>query len=95
MASFPRADRCSHVLYSTQSRGRAWEPWRQKTFAQWHGTGNVPAELRKRTEMDAAYEKMLDPIAGSPTTGKSVVGIIFFLWIIFVEQVETKWNNAF
>ena len=31
---------------------------------------------RERTEMDAAFEKMLDPIAGSPATGKSVAGII-------------------
>ena len=29
-----------------------------------------------RTEADAAFEKMLDPIAGSPATGKSVAGII-------------------
>ena len=28
--------------------------------------------------MDAAFEKMLDPIAGSPATGKSVAGIIIF-----------------
>ena len=26
--------------------------------------------------MDAAFEKTLDPIAGSPSTGKSVAGII-------------------
>ena len=29
-----------------------------------------------RTEADAAFEKMLDPIAGSPATGNSVVGIV-------------------
>ena len=29
-----------------------------------------------RTEADAAFQKMLDPIAGSPATGKSVAGII-------------------
>ena len=28
---------------------------------------------------DAAFEKMLDPIAGSPATGKSVVGIVDLL----------------
>ena len=31
---------------------------------------------RVRTEADAAFEQMLDPIAGSPATGKSVAGII-------------------
>ena len=29
-----------------------------------------------RTEVDAAYERMLDPIAGSPATGKTVAGIV-------------------
>ena len=29
-----------------------------------------------RAEVDAEFEKLLDPIAGSPATGKSVVGII-------------------
>ena len=29
-----------------------------------------------RTEVDAAYEKILDPIAGSPATGKSVARIV-------------------
>ena len=37
---------------------------------------------------DAAFEKMLDPIAGSPATVKSVVGIIN----LFLE-VGPKWNN--
>ena len=73
-----RADRCRYVLYSTQSRERAWEPWRQKTTAQWHGTGNILTESRERSEMVAAFEKKtkaLDPTAGSPATGKSVAGI--------------------
>ena len=34
------------------------------------------------------------PIAGSPATGRSVVGIIISLWMIFLQQVATKWNNA-
>ena len=29
-----------------------------------------------RTEVDAAYERMLDPIAGSPATGKTLAGIM-------------------
>ena len=47
-----------------------------RTIAQWHGTGNVLAESRERTVMDAASEKILDSISGSPATGKSVAGII-------------------
>ena len=34
--------------------------WKQNNSTQWH---------------DAAFEKILDPIAGSPATGKSVAGI--------------------
>ena len=41
-----------------------------KTIAQWHGTGDVRAESRERTVMEAAFEKMLDPISGSLATGK-------------------------
>ena len=67
--------RLCYVLYSTQSRERAWEPWRQKTIAQSHGTGNVPTESRERSK-NGCFEKMLDPIAGSPASGKSVAGII-------------------
>ena len=48
----------------------------KETLSQWNDTGNISREPRVRTEADAAYEKMLDPIAGSPATGKSVGGII-------------------
>ena len=71
-----RADRLCCVLYSTQSLERAWEPWKQNTIAQSHGTGNVRNESRDQSEVEAAFEKTLDPIAGSPATGKSVAGII-------------------
>ena len=70
-----RADRLCYVLYSTQSRERAWEPWRQKTIAQSHGTGNVLTESRERSK-NGCFEKMQDPMAGSPAAGKSVAGII-------------------
>ena len=63
-----RADRLCCVLYSSQSRERAWEPWRQKTIAQSHSTGNVLTESRARSK-NGCFEKMLDPIAGSPATG--------------------------
>ena len=58
MAWFPtRADRCCYVLYSIQSRERAWEHWGQGTIAQQHGTGDALTESRERAEMEAAFEK--------------------------------------
>ena len=68
-----RADRCCYVLYSIQWRQRTWK---QSNSTQRHGTSNILTELRVRAEVDAAFEEMLDPIAGSPATGKSVAGII-------------------
>ena len=47
-------------------------------ITQWNDTGNITNKPRVRTA-DAAYEKMLDPIAGSPATGRSVAGIINLL----------------
>ena len=72
-----RADRCCFVLYSTQSRGRAWEHWGQRAIAQQSGTKDAFTQSQKQSEMEDAFEKKkLDPIAGSPATGKSVAGII-------------------
>ena len=68
-----RADRCCYVLYSIQSRKRTWK---QNSSTEWHGTSNISTEPRVRAEGDAAFEKMLDPIAGSPATGQSVAGIM-------------------
>ena len=61
-----RADRCYYVLYSTQSRERTRN---QRNYTQWHDTSNISIKARVRTEADAAYEKILDPIAVSPATG--------------------------
>ena len=47
MVPTPRADRCYYVLYSIQSRERAWEHW----TAQQHGTGDALNESRERSEM--------------------------------------------
>ena len=50
-----------------------------------------------RSKEDAAFEKMLDPIEGSPAKGESVAGIINLLvdlLLIFSEQVEPKWINV-
>ena len=66
----------------------------QVETAQQNGTKDAFIESRERSEMEAAFENTLDPMAGSPATGKCVAGIIN-LFVIFSEQVETTWNNAF
>ena len=52
------------------------EPGNTNNTTQWRDTGNISVTPRVTTEADDAFEKMLDPIARSPATGKSVVGII-------------------
>ena len=84
-----RADRCCYVLFSSQSRKQAWEHWVQGAIAQQNGTEDALTDSRERSEMEAAFEKKLDPKAGSPATGESVAGNIN----LFVEDlffVETK-----
>ena len=71
-----RADRCCYVLYSIQLRERAWEHWRLRTIAQQNGTKDAFTEPRGRSEKEAAFEKIVEPVAGSPAEGKSVTGII-------------------
>ena len=72
-----RVDRCRCVWYSTQAR----EPnWNQTYSTQWHGHNDISFESCVRSEEDAAFEKVLDPIEGSPATGKSLARII----ILFV-----------
>ena len=76
-----RADRCCYVLYSIQSRERTWN---QNNSTQWRDTSNISTKPRVRTEADAAFEKMLDPIEGRAATGKSVAGIInLFVYDLF------------
>ena len=43
-----RADRCCYVLYSIQSRERAWEHWIQGAIAQQNGTKDAFTESRER-----------------------------------------------
>ena len=52
------------------------EPGNKNNTTQWHDTGNISNKSRVRTEVDATCEKMLDPIAGSPATGKSVTRLV-------------------
>ena len=81
-----RADRCCYELYRTQSRERTWN---QNNSAHCHDTSNILTKPRVRTEADAAFEKMLDPIAGSPATGKSVAVIIH----LFVDDLFGTGGN--
>ena len=67
-----RADRCFYVLHSTKSRELTWD---RKNTTQRNDKGNISTEPRVRTEAAAAFEKMLDPIAGSPAKAKSVAAI--------------------
>ena len=71
-----RADRCCYVRYSIQSRERAREHWGQRPVAQQNDTKDAFTKSREQSEVEAAFEKTLDPKAGSPATGKSVAGII-------------------
>ena len=43
-----------------------------RAIAQQNGTKDTFIDSREQSEMEAASEKTLDPIAGSPATGKSV-----------------------
>ena len=79
-----RADRCCYVLYSLQSREQAWEHWIQGAIAQQNGIKETFIDSREQSETEAAFEKTLDPIAGSPAGGKSVAGIInLFVYDLF------------
>ena len=84
-----RADRCCYALYSTQPRERTWKNGEQNNVAEQHGTKDVHTELRDRSEMDAAFEKTLDPKEGSTATGKSVPWIL----VLFVDLFGTGGNE--
>ena len=90
-----RADRCCYVLYSLQSRKQAWEQWIQGAIAQQNGTKDAFTESRERSEMDAAFEKNVEPSARSPATSNPWQESSISLWMVFLEQVETKWNKVF
>ena len=64
-----RADRCCYLLYF-------WEHRIEGAIAQQNGTKDAFTDSREQSEMEAAFEKTLDPIAGSPAAGKSVATII-------------------
>ena len=71
-----RADRCCHVLYSILSLTRALEHLGQGAVAQQNDTKDAFTKSREHSEMEATFEKTLDPIDGRKAGGKSVAGII-------------------
>ena len=86
MAWFPR-ELTDGVTCCTQY-SRVSEFWNQNYSTQWHDTSNISTTPRVRTEADDAFQKMLDPVAGSAATGKSMATIIhLFFETIFSEQV--------
>ena len=48
----------------------------KKSSTQEYGTHDISLESCVRSQGDAAFERMLDPIEGSPAKGKSVAAII-------------------
>ena len=67
-----RADRLGYLLYSTQT---CKPNGNNRCSTQANSTINISIKSRARSEGDAAFENMLDPIEGSPATDKSVAGI--------------------
>ena len=65
-----RGDRCCYVLLSIQSHERAREYLGQWAVAQQNDTKDAFTKSRDQSEVEAAFEKALDPIAGSPATLK-------------------------
>ena len=74
-----RADRCCHVNL---------ENWAQNTIIHQHWTKDVHTELRERSEIQAAFEKHWIPLKAAQQ--QETLFVVFF----FLEQEETKWNNA-
>ena len=68
-----RADRCCCVLYSTQT---CKPNWNKRCSTQVDSTIDISLKSRARSEGDAAFESMLDPVEGSPATDTSVARII-------------------
>ena len=62
-----------YVLYSNQTCKPNWR--NKKCSKHGNGTNDISLVSRARSHSHAAFEKMLDPIAGSPATSKFVAGI--------------------
>ena len=92
MAWFPHE--LTDVVMCCIPYSRVSEPVNKITLHS--GTGQATSEPNRvcGADVGAAFEKMLDPIAGSPATGKSVVGIINLFADDLSEQVESKRNNV-
>ena len=62
------------ILFSRVNK--AWEHWIQGVIAQQSTIKETFTDSREQSEMEAAFEQTLDPLAGSSAAGKSVAGII-------------------
>ena len=91
-----RADRCCYVLYSIESRQQTWEHWIQRAIAQQNGTKDAFTESRERSEMEAPYEKKrwIPELEAQLQENLWQESSSISLWMIFLEQVETKRNNG-
>ena len=90
-----RADRCCYVLYSIQSRERAWEHWIQGAIAQQNGTKDAFTESRERSERKLHLKGRWIPQLEVQQHENPWQESSISLWMIFLEQVETKWKNVF
>ena len=75
-----RADRCCYVFYSSASTRTARQP---PTYAN-------PASSQVDT-LETAMEYLTDPVAGSPSRGREIIGII----CLHVDDLFCVGNDAF
>ena len=73
------------------SRARTWN---QGDSSQCENKNNISIEPCERIEAVDAYDRMLDPNAGTPATEKLWQELLIFLLMISFEQVELKWNHV-
>ena len=67
----------------------------QERSTQGYGTNDISLESRVRSQGDAAFEWILDPIEGSPAAGKSVAGILNLFVDDLFGTIGTEMNNVF
>ena len=97
MAWFPHEsiDAVTYCILCSRVK-QAWEHWIQKAIAQQNGTKDAFTESSERSEMEAEFEKTLDPHSWQSSYKKiSEARIIDLFADDFLEQVETICNNVF
>ena len=89
-----RADRCCYVLYSTQTRKRNWN---KTCSTQEHRTIDISLESRTRSHREREMlqlRKCWIPLKEAQLQANPRQESQNFLYMIFLEQVEPKWNNV-